>query len=802
MQNSATVTPDLERPLQPPAEAPGSTRTRRRSDRHGGKPRRHGAPTTARARTARPDSPAALVRSHAGRAPAFPREFVPRPRLTSRLTGEREASLVLITAPAGYGKTTLLAEWAREDDRVFAWLTLSAAHDDPAFLLESIAGSLADVDVLDHSVARRLAKRQAGAKEASLAELLKAAGELSSEIGTAGRSLVLVLDDVQVIRGSDSRTLLKALTVGLSSGALLALASRTAPALPLGRMRAARALVELDAAELALSDGEARSLLRSSGLDLGDAACERLLRLTEGWPAALAVSAQVLRAEPEPRAVLERFAGDHEALAQYAREEVLEAASPRSREFLMRASIFERLSADACDAVLERTDSGSTLSHLATGGLGVTPLDSGHASYRLHPLLRAVLRAELRRADPAAARLLARKASDWYLARGQIEEAAEHAVATRDPQRAGELIWEHRAASFTNGGEATIARWLAAFDEDQLASSAQLSLCAAHRQLADGDLGGADHWARVAVAALQAESARTDELRSLVAGIAIIEAAACRHGLPQMAQDAERAYALQDEASPWRCLCALLGGVADHLRGKRHAAWAKLEDGVRRSARLAPRVESLCLAQLALMALENGELEYAAELAEDARIAVDDDGHPTTALVLAIVALMAAEGGHADEAKHNLGEASHRLGALGDFMPWYEVEARVALARACVRLADIPLARTLLAQASRAARRTPDVTVFRTWLDGVWAELDGVGVAALSGACALTTAELRILRFLPTHLSFREIGGRLHVSTNTVKSQAHAIYGKLGVSSRSDAVARGSELGLIEAGVI
>ena len=329
MRTSATVTPELERPLQAGAGGLGGARTRRRSVRHDAKPPRRCAPALA----ARPDSPAALVRSHAGHAPAFPGGFVVRPRLTSRLTEERDASLALITAPAGYGKTTLLAEWAREDDRIFAWLTLGAAHDDPAFLLESIANSLADVDVLDRAVSRRLAKRNAAGGRVSLAALLKAAGELSSAIGTTGRSLVLVLDDVQALRGSESRTLLKALTVGLSSGALLALASRTAPALPLGRMRAAQALVELDAAALALSDEEAHDLLRASGLDLGGARCEPLLRLTEGWPAALSLSARVLREEPDPVAALEQFTGDHEALAQYVREEVLQPASPRVREF-------------------------------------------------------------------------------------------------------------------------------------------------------------------------------------------------------------------------------------------------------------------------------------------------------------------------------------------------------------------------------------------------------------------------------------------------------------------------------------
>ena len=136
-------------------------------------------------------------------------------------------------------------------------------------------------------------------------------------------------------------------------------------------------------------------------------------------------------------------------------------------------------------------------------------------------------------------------------------------------------------------------------------------------------------------------------------------------------------------------------------------------------------------------------------------------------------------------------------------MPWYEVEARVAMARAsCPARRRAARAHAALAGLARSARRIPDATILRGWLDEVWSEIDDVGVSALNGACSLTMAELRILRFLPTHLSFREIGSRLHVSTNTVKSQAHAVYAKLGVSSRSEAVRAGSELGLIEVGVV
>jgi LuxR family maltose regulon positive regulatory protein len=351
---------------------------------------------------------------------------------------------------------------------------------------------------------------------------------------------------------------------------------------------------------------------------------------------------------------------------------------------------------------------------------------------------------------------------------------------------------------------AQVRGWLARFTDVQMASAPSLALCAAHAHLVVGDLGTAERWARVAKAALEASPAGTADV-SLPVGVAVIEAAAGRRGVEQMGEAARHAYELADDASPWRASCCLLIGVSEHLAGRREPARAVLEQGARRSARLAPRVESLCLAQLALMAAQDDEWERACDLAQSAGARLDEaglDGDPMSVLVCATSAWVFAHEGLAADAKRELRRSTRLLPLLGDFLPWYEVETRVALARAATRLADLALARTLLSQASRLARRMPDAAVFRTWLDEVWADIDSLGASALSGPCSLTMAELRILRFLPTHLSFREIGSRLHVSTNTVKSQAHAIYAKLDVASRSEAVARAAALGLIEVDVI
>jgi LuxR family maltose regulon positive regulatory protein len=467
-------------------------------------------------------------------------------------------------------------------------------------------------------------------------------------------------------------------------------------------------------------------------------------------------------------------------------------------------SVLDELSAEACDWLLERRDSQQILHAIAKHGLMLTPLDGTETVYRCHPLVHDVQRVELDRLEPGLAARLHRRASIWFSDRGEVEQAASHAVACGDAVLTGELLWPLCARYVTGNGRFTLRAWLGAFTEAQLAGTAPLALCVAHERLAAGDLATAEHWTRSASAVIARAASGAVE-PSLLAGVRIVDAAAGRHGLERMARDAAQACELVDDADPWRAFGSLLSGVARHLLGDRLVARAELEEAARRGRPTLPLVESLALAQLAVMASEEENWELARDLAAAATRSVEPPALvvlPSSALAFAVSSWVSAQQGRAAEAKRDLGRAAHILGSNVENMSWCEVQARVCLARAAVRLADVALARSLLSQASRIARRMPDTQVFREAIDAIWSQVDELGAAALSGVCALTMAELRILRFLPTHLSFREIGNRLNVSTNTVKSQAHAIYTKLGVASRSDAVARASAIGLIEVDVV
>jgi LuxR family maltose regulon positive regulatory protein len=250
--------------------------------------------------------------------------------------------------------------------------------------------------------------------------------------------------------------------------------------------------------------------------------------------------------------------------------------------------------------------------------------------------------------------------------------------------------------------------------------------------------------------------------------------------------------------SAWRSISCFLEGATRHLMGERQVAEARLEEGARQGAVVAPGPHVLCLSQLAMMAAERGDHEGAAAAVGRACAQVDHyelTEYPTTALVFAVAAAVRARQARVDQAQAHLRRARQQLDRLGDFAPWYRAEVRVELARAALILGDVPLARECLTDARRDARRLVDAPLLAGWIDGLETGVDAAAAVALPGS--LTAAELRILRLLPTHLSFREIAGSLYVSANTVKSQAHAVYRKLDAQSRSEAVARAQELGLL-----
>ncbi len=724
-------------------------------------------------------------------APPFRDGYVSRPALVQRLLDGDEAALALIAAPAGYGKTTLLAEWAARDHRPFIWITLTAHDRDAVDVAESIAGAFEGAAWIEPDVWPALSASRARRARPVLARLLR-----SRDL--ADRSFVLVLDDAHNTRPSVLRAVVTTLLEELGPESQIALATRTEPPLPIGRLRAHRALVEVRKNDLTMTPPEAAALLRQAGLELDFGAVQTLSGQTEGWPVGLYLAALALREEDDVAAGLKRFAGSDHLIAEYLRDEFLAELSPELTRFVNRTSVLDELSGPMCDAVLRETGSAHTLAGLARRNLMLTALDHSHERFRWHGLFRTVLRAELRRTEPGVEHRLHARASTWLGRHGDLDGAIAHAVAAADVARTGDLLWANLAHYLAHGRIEVVREWLSRFHDAQIAGYAPLALSAGLSCLMSGDIELARHWALQAAEAKQ-RGRPAKEVPSLEAGIAIIDAAA-KTSAVEMAHAATRAYELEPSHGSWRGLCCLLRGIAEHLAASRNSATQLLQEGVELSAVGAPSVGSLCLSQLAVIAIEQDEWDTAGELADRAATIVEGNALgsiPVSALVFAVAAATRARQGRVDEAKRDLRRGADLLVALGDFIPWYGAEARIMLARAALGLADTVGARTLLAEASRLARRTSDVAIFQRWFDEAWAQIDTLAETALAGPSSLTIAELRILRFLPSHRSFREIAERLDVSVNTVKTQAHAIYRKLDAASRSEAVARARSAGLL-----
>lgn len=408
------------------------------------------------------------------------------------------------------------------------------------------------------------------------------------------------------------------------------------------------------------------------------------------------------------------------------------------------------------------------------------------------------MRGELRRTEPKRALRLHKRAAVWHAEHGDVDEAVRHAIAARDAQLAGDLLWPSILGYVGYGRNEAIQAWLDRFTPAEIGESPALALVAASSWLTKGDRILAEHW--TASAARGVERDETDNARSLEGGVAIMRGALATDGLARMRDDAECADRLLPYDSPWRSVCRLLTGVADHLAGDRGAARVALEEGARRGAVAAPSIQGLCLAQLALLALDEGDWSAGEMHAARARAQIERfrlSRYPGSALVLAVSAVFCAGDGRVDGAKMDAQRAADLIGKLTDVVPWYEAEVRVALARAALRLGDLPAARTLLEEATRISRRTPEAVVLEEWLKETWDRVDSAPGQIVGAGWALTTAELRVLLFLPTHLSYPDVASQLNVSANTVKTHARAVYRKLGASSRAEAVVCAREAGLI-----
>jgi LuxR family maltose regulon positive regulatory protein len=716
---------------------------------------------------------------------------VPRVPLVNRLRASR-TTLVTVLAPAGYGKTTVLAQWADRDERPFAWVTLDDDDNDPLLLARYVASSLVRVQHVDAAVFDELAADGAWCR--------RTLARLTSAFFSAPSPLVLVLDDVHGLRSRESSKVVAALAQHVPDGSTLVLAGRTPPRLPLARLRAAGGLFELDRTDLALSRREADGLLRAVGVELAPAEAAELSEWTEGWAAGTYLAALSLKdggAEARGRAAprVDRFADEYFDL-------VLSRLEADDIGFLERTAVLERMCGPLCDAVLGSTDSAGRLEALARANLFLVPLDPGRTWFRYHNELRECLRGRLERREPALVPELHRRAAAWCESHGELEPAIHHARAAGDLDVVARVLGALALTVCSAREAARVEPWLEWFEGERLADYPTVALLGAWVHLLRGRPVSATRWLACGERARSlSRPGSPDGGRSLEPWIALIRGAMCRDGVEQMLVDAELALHDLGPTSPWRPTALLLRGVALVLQGDADRAEESLAEAAEAAESIgATGMAVVAHAEQALLAAERGDDVEADRSGERARALIVDAGQrdgATGVLGLAVSARFELRHGNLAQARADLAEAHDLAEGLTHALPWYAVQAQLELARLHLTMLDDDRARRCLSAAARILRVRPKLGTLCADLEALRADVEKIATPRPGRGRSMTGAELRLLPLLATHLSFREIAQQLYVSRNTVKTQAISIYRKLEASSRSEAVARATELGLV-----
>jgi LuxR family transcriptional regulator, maltose regulon positive regulatory protein len=738
-----------------------------------------------------PSSPL-LVRSKL--QPPTRRDLVPRPELLARLADAPPRRLTVISAPAGWGKTSLLGAWADADDRPFAWLSLEPRDAEGSrfwtYLVAAIRSVAPDFGL---AALELLTAPGVSMEQEALPVLL-------NELAALPAPIVVALDDYHLVDSPDLEDEMRFLVNHLPGSCELAMTTRVQPRLPLARMRARRELLEIDAAQLRFSSQETWQLLNGLlSLELPDRQIDALCQRTEGWVAALYLAALSVGHQPDASRFIDEFAGDDRHVVDYLGSEVLAGLEDDVRGFLLRTSILARVSAPLCDAVTGDRTARRLLPEIERSNLFLVPLDDRREWYRYHHLFGDLLRRELERAHPGLSPELHRRAAAWFLSAGDADQAIRHTIAAGDSQRAAELVAEHWTAWLLERGEhGDIGAWLDALGDELVRSDARLCVARVFVGHSTGRLDGLEDWL---AAADQALGPNPD---------------------PRVRTDVAAAH------SSHRILTGDVGGAIEVATpaiegGDRGSLWYPVPFGARAHARRwtgdegaradfhgymresAERNQILSVisstGSLALLDAEAGRWreseEGAARALEMTQHALSEHwmmGNTHTAL--ALLAEHRGDQAAARAAGERAAELVRRGGVPGD-----RVNTLLTVARLRAEAGDQEAARDYLEEGRGlvAACRDAGAVVLER-LERTERSLRGAAVTRRPAAeepPELSERELAVLRLLASPLSRREIASELYLSLNTVKTHSRHIFRKLGVSSREEATARARELGLL-----
>ena len=666
-----------------------------------------------------------------------------------------------VVAPAGYGKTTLLAQWADADPRPFAWVALDGRDDDDAVVfLRYIAAALHSVEPLPSDVFSALSGPRASDWPMRVPRIGRA-------LAGVGHPLVLVLDDLHTIANPACLDVLTALFQYVPAGSQIAVASREEPPLPLARWRSQGSVSEIGVADLRLNEVEAGLLLKAAGIELDPTEISELTDQTEGWPAGLYLAALSMQAGGPSPADAEAFKGDDRFVSEYFRLELLSRLPPADAEFLKYTSVLNRMSGSLCDSVLQTTRSADKLMQLARVNGFVVSVDRRSEWYRYHHLFGQLLRNELEHTEPDVVAELNARAMEWCIAEGLTEDAAAYGHVAGETDTVAGLVDGLALPTYYDGRMETLEEWVGWFSDDELKQYPALAVYGA--------------W-------LAALTGRPDDAEGLLA------LADANIGLDQLSPD-----------SMWIPTALLARGVAYALLGEADRAMETLGETVERGLAAGSAEEvSVAQAQLALLAAKRGAWGDARVRAEAAQSVADEVGlgdYSSIALTHVATARIALHDGRKDDARAALAR-THRLRPLLDHsIPWLTIEVGLELTRAHLALAEPAVARTVFTETEHVLQLRPDMGSLAEEAQELHEQVAATSGPGGAWAMSLTGAELRLLPYLATHLTFPEIANRLFISRNTVKTEAVSAYRKLSASSRSEAVERAVEVGLLESSI-
>ncbi|HMQ33870.1 MAG TPA: LuxR C-terminal-related transcriptional regulator [Chloroflexaceae bacterium] len=677
--------------------------------------------------------------------PPPPREgLVPRARLAAWLAAQARARLTLVVAPAGFGKTTLLAQWAAECGAGLAWLALDERDNDPTRFWAYVAAALDTVAPGAGDHARSMLQSPAPPP----AEVVIVA--LLDELERLEREVVLLLDDYHLIAAEAIHAGVAFLVDHLPPGVRVVIAGRGDPPLPLARWRLRGQLAELRVGELRFTPGEVAALAAAAGLSLGPAEAEALASRTEGWAGALALAARSLRDSDDPQARIAAFAGAQRHLYDYLADEVLSRQPAHVQRFLLDTSVLDQLCAELCDALRDEGPAPSVassqvlLEQLEAQGLFLLPLDEERRWYRYHALFAEFLRERLRREGARRAAALHRRAAGWYARQAMPAEAVAHLLAAGDTEQAAAIVEREGRPLLLRSEVATVLGWLAALPAELVRARPGLCLIEAWAAAIAGHFEAVEAPLAAVEATLAAYAGDPDApapfsrpytprnlasealaVRATVAGLRRETARTVELGRSALA-------ALPDDSVLVRAVVALMLGNAAYLQGDLASAAPALEDAARAGqAGGMPIIAIFALRQLAELHARAGQLHRAARTYEDAiargaALYPRREGAPPRPVPVAGAAyvglgMLRYEWGELDAAEALLRDGL-RLGRQGENVEIL-LMGPIGLARVQLARGQADAARATMAQAVAYARRT-GVPRLADWLGAEQARLD------------------------------------------------------------------------------